>query len=84
VETVVTEIVNQDTFQLDCATLWAEVFGSESAITGNDAAAKILEFERHICAQYQDLFHEPTGLPPARKECGFRIRTIPGVKPPHK
>jgi hypothetical protein len=51
VETVVADIVDKETFQLDCAMLWAEVFGSEASITGDDAAATIPEFERHIRAQ---------------------------------
>ena len=35
-------------------------------------------------AQYPDVFRAPTGLPPARKDDGFRIRTIPGAELPHR
>ena len=45
---------------------------------------EVPEFERKISAQYADVFREPTGLPPARKDGGFRIRTIPGAEPPHR
>jgi hypothetical protein len=83
-ETVVTEIVDKVTFQLDCTMLWAQVISSEAEITGDDTAPKILELERHICAQYQDLFQEPTCLPPTRMDGGFRIRMIPGIESPHK
>ena len=42
------------------------------------------EFERRIRAQYPDVFRAPTGLPPARKDDGFQIRTIPGADLPHR
>jgi hypothetical protein len=54
-----------------------------AAITGVDAATKIPEFKCHMRAQYQDLFKEPMGLPPARKDGGFRILTMLGIEPPH-
>jgi hypothetical protein len=44
----------------------------------------LMEFEKRIRAEYPDLFEEPTGLPPERKNGGFRIRLIPGAQPPHK
>lgn len=44
----------------------------------------MLAFEQKIRTQYADIFKEPTGLPPARKDSGFRIRTIPGAKLPHR
>jgi hypothetical protein len=83
VESVVAEIVDEDTFQLDCASIWAEVFGSEATTMGNAVATMILEFEHCIYIQYQDLFQEPTSLPPACKDDAIRIHTIPGVKHPH-
>jgi formylmethanofuran dehydrogenase subunit E-like metal-binding protein len=84
VETAVAEIVDVETFQLDCTTLWAEVFSSEAAITGDYVTAKIPEFARHIRAQFQDLFQDPMGLAPTHKDGSSRIRTIPGVESPHK
>lgn len=46
--------------------------------------AEMPEFETKIRTQYADIFREPAGLPPARKDGGFRIRTIPGAKPLHR
>jgi hypothetical protein len=65
VETVVTEIVDKETFPVDCTTLWAVVFGSEMAIRWVDAAAMIPEFECSIHAQYQNHSQETIGHPPA-------------------
>jgi hypothetical protein len=42
-------------------------------IMGEEAATKLLQFERRIRAQYRDLFPELSGLPPARKDGGFQI-----------
>jgi hypothetical protein len=84
VDTVVVEIVDEETLQLDCAMLWAEVFSPMATITEDDMAAKIPELERCIRAQYQDLFQGPMYLLPARKDSGFRIRIIPGIEPPNK
>lgn len=41
-------------------------------------------FERKIRTQYVDIFREPTGLPPARKDNGFRMHPIPGAELPHR
>jgi hypothetical protein len=77
VETVITEIVNEDIFQLDCTTLMAKVFGLQAGITGDDKATMISEFEHGICTKYQHLFKDPTGLPLAGKDGSFRIHLIP-------
>lgn len=42
------------------------------------------EFERRIRAQYPDIFKEPTGMLPIRKDRGFRVRTIPSAEPPSR
>lgn len=34
--------------------------------------------------QHIDVFKEPIGLPPTRKDGGIRIQTIPGTEPPHR
>jgi hypothetical protein len=84
VETVVAEIVDNKTFQFDCATLWAQFFALGVTMAADEEVVNIPEFKRRICAQSQNLFQEPSGLPPARKDGGFWIRTIPGVEPPHR
>jgi hypothetical protein len=83
VVTVVTEIVDIEIFQLDCTMLWAKVFSSQTAIMGAGAATKLLEFEHHIHAQYQSLFQEPMGLPPAQNDGSFWICMIPAINPHH-
>jgi hypothetical protein len=83
VETMATGIVNQETFQLDCKSLWAEVFGLEVTITGVNAAVNIPEFEHHIQVQYRTHIEGTMGLPPARKDVGFQIRMISEVECPH-
>jgi hypothetical protein len=50
VEMMVPEIVDEETIQLDCATLWVEVFGSEAAIMEDNTATNIPEFECRILA----------------------------------
>lgn len=63
------------------------MFGKDVPVGAELQAAdldKVPEFERKIRAQYADIFREPTGLPPMRRDGGFRIRTIPGAEPPHR
>ena len=79
----VAEVVDEETYQEDCAEAWHEVFGDEVELHAIDIT-KIPEFERKIKEQYKTIFEEPMGLPPVRKDGGFRIRTIPGIEPPHK
>ena len=85
-EFMVAEITDEATYQQDCAHTWRHIFGKEVPI-GSELKAidldKISKFEHKIRTQYADIFQEPTGLPPTRKDGGFRIRTIPGAEPPH-
>ena len=88
-EFMVAEITDKSTFQHDCARTWQRVFskdmpgGSRSELQAADLD-KVPDFERKVRAQYADVFQEPAGLPPARKDGGFRIRTTPGAEPPHR
>ena len=85
-EFMVAEITDEATYQQDCARTWQRVFGKDVPIGAELLATdvdKVPEFERKIRAQYADVFQEPTGLPPMRRDSGFRIRTIPGAEPPH-
>ena len=82
---MVAEITDEATYQDDCARTWQRVFGKDCNAELQEAdLEKMPEFERRIRAQYPDVFKEPTGLPPVRKDGGFRIRTIPGAEPPHR
>jgi hypothetical protein len=77
-EIMVAEIVTEDEFQADYASIWAEVMSTEVTLE------KVPEFEKQIRLRYQDLFQEPNGLPPSRRDSDFRIRTITGMEAPHK
>jgi hypothetical protein len=83
-EVVIGEIVDEATFKADCAVIWAECMLVETAPGAARGAEELSEFERRVRVQYHDLFLEPEGLPPARSAGDFRIRTIPGVEPPHR
>ena len=82
---MVAEIADEATYQDGCARTWRRVFGKDRNVALQAAdLEKMPEFERRIRAQYPDIFKEPTGLPPARRDGGFRIRTIPGAEPLHR
>ena len=82
---MVAEITDEADFQQDCSRVWRKVFGKDrdSELQAADLE-KVPEFERKIRTQYADVFREPTGLPPARKDGGFGVRTVPGAEPPHR
>ena len=47
--------------------------------------SKLCSQERKIKQEFEDLFHEPKGLPPHRERFGdFRIRLLPGSEAPYR
>lgn len=84
---MVAEIADEDTCQDECARTWRKVFGKDrdqGSVLQAAGLEKVPGFELRIRAQYAGAFREPTGLPPMRKDGGFRICTIPGAEPPHR
>ena len=85
IEVEVAEIISEEEFNAECALLWADLFPADiDSLSASIVSQKLTDFEQRIRTEYSDLFVPPTGLPPKRKDRGFRIRTIPGVEPPHR
>src|SRR5258705_561488 len=91
VDFMAVEINDEAAYKRDCARAWRQIFGKSKKGDPSDTSElqatdveRIRAFEKKIHSMYPDLFVEPTGLPPARKDGGFRIRTIPGAEAPHR
>ena len=64
---IIRVIVDEATFNADCAVIWAECMSVETASGGEELS----EFERRLRKQYHDLIHELEELPPTCLTGGF-------------